>query len=33
MACYSTQNALLEFIESWKKSLENNGFGGVILLD
>ena len=30
---YSTQQALLALIESWKKSLDNKGFGGAILFE
>ena len=30
---YSTQQALLALIGSWKKSLDSKGFGGAILMD
>ena len=30
---FNTQHALLTFLENWRKSLDNNGFGGVILKD
>ena len=30
---FSTQQALLSLIENWKKSLDNKGFGGAVLMD
>ena len=30
---FSTQLALLSLIEKWKKVLDNNGYGGAILMD
>ena len=30
---FSTQHALLFLIEKWKKVLDNNGYGGAILMD
>ena len=30
---YCTQQALLVLVESWKNSLDNKGFGEVILMD
>ena len=31
--CFSTQYALLSLIERWKKVLDENGFGGAVLMD
>ena len=31
--CFSTQYALLSLIERWKKILDENGFGGAVLMD
>ena len=30
---FNTQHALLTLVENWRKSLENKGFGGAVLLD
>ena len=30
---FSTQQALLLFIERWKNTLDQNGYGGEILMD
>ena len=30
---FNTQKALSALLENWRKSLDNNGFGGAILLD
>ena len=30
---YSREKVLLSLIESWKKSLDNKGFGGAIFMD
>ena len=30
---FNTQHPLLTFCENWRKSLDNKGFGGAILMD
>ena len=30
---YSSQQALISLVESWKKSLDKKGYGGAILMD
>ena len=30
---FNTQHALLTLVENWRKSLDNKGFGGAILMD
>ena len=30
---FSTQHALLTLVENWRKSLDNKGFSGAILMD
>ena len=30
---FNTQHALLTLVEDWRKSLDNKGFGGAILMD
>ena len=30
---FNTQHALLALVENWRKSLNNKGFGGAILMD
>ena len=30
---YSTQDALLRMIESWKQCLDKNGYAGAVLMD
>ena len=30
---FSTQQALLSFIKKWKNTLDQNGYGGAILMD
>ena len=30
---FNTQQALLTLVENWRKSLDNKGFGGPILMD
>ena len=33
MKGFNTQHALLTLVEKWRKSLDNKGFGGAILMD
>ena len=30
---YSTQHALISMVEKWRKSLDNKGFAGAVLMD